>query len=284
MIDFAAFILTHGRPDNVKTVKSLRDGGYTGLIYIVVDDLDKTKDQYIKNFGDQVVVFDKKAIAETFDQADNFDDMRAIIYARNACFEIAKDLGVQYFIQLDDDYQSFDYRFSNSLDFLKPEKKIKSLDRVFDLMVQFLKASGADSVAMAQNGDFIGGSKGSFAQLVTAKRKAMNSFICCSEKPFKFIGRVNEDVNTYTHGQSKGLLFFTLNQVSLQQMTTQKNKGGMTDLYLDSGTYVKSFYSVMFQPSSVKIKLMGAKNKRLHHSVNWNCTAPKILRESVKNG
>lgn len=36
----------------------------------------------------------------------------------------------------------------------------------------------------------------------------------------------------------------------------QKNKGGMSDVYIDKGTYLKSFYSVMFAPSCVKIGLM----------------------------
>ena len=39
--DFAAFILTHGRPDRVLTYKKIRDCGYTGKIYLIVDDLDK---------------------------------------------------------------------------------------------------------------------------------------------------------------------------------------------------------------------------------------------------
>ena len=42
--DFAAFILTHRRPDNVQTVKALAASGYTGKTYIVVDDLDPTLD------------------------------------------------------------------------------------------------------------------------------------------------------------------------------------------------------------------------------------------------
>lgn len=53
----------------------------------------------------------------------------------------------------------------------------------------------------------------------------------------------------------------------------------MTDLYLDSGTYVKSFYSVIFSPSCVKISMMGDKHKRVHHKVNWNSCCPKILNE-----
>jgi len=35
---FAVFILSNGRPDNVITYRSLRSHGYTGKIYIIVDD------------------------------------------------------------------------------------------------------------------------------------------------------------------------------------------------------------------------------------------------------
>lgn len=41
------------------------------------------------------------------------------------------------------------------------------------------------------------------------------------------------------------------------QMQTQKNAGGMTETYLESGTYLKSFYSVMYAPSCVKLNTMG---------------------------
>ena len=37
---FVALILTHGRPDNVHTVKTLRKCGYTGDIIIVLDNED----------------------------------------------------------------------------------------------------------------------------------------------------------------------------------------------------------------------------------------------------
>ena len=110
----------------------------------------------------------------------------------------------------------------------------------------------------------------------------MNTFICSTERPFQFIGRINEDVNTYVSMQAKGLVFMSINQVTINQQTTQKSTGGMTELYLDSGTYVKSFYSVISQPSSLKIKLMGPVYPRLHHLVKWNHTAPMILSEEHK--
>ena len=52
MIDknFAVFILTHGRPNNVKTYKTLKRFGYTGKIYIIIDNEDTSADDYYKNF------------------------------------------------------------------------------------------------------------------------------------------------------------------------------------------------------------------------------------------
>lgn len=280
MKNFAAFILTNGRPDNVKTYRTLRRCGYTGPIRLLVDDLDKTRDQYVETYGDEVVVFDKKAIAATFDQGDNFQDMRAIIYARNASFQVAKKLGVKYFIQLDDDYNHFQYRFDDKLEY--SPKAVRGLDDVFGALLRFFIDSGAHSVALAQGGDFIGGPSSKLAQVVQLKRKCMNSFICSVDRPFQFVGRINEDVNTYTRGASTGLLLLTTNQATLEQTTTQSSAGGMTELYLDSGTYVKSFYSVMYQPSSVKVGMLRDRSERLHHVVSWRHTAPKILRESTR--
>ena len=102
--DFVAFILSHGRADRVTTYDLLRKCGYTGDIRIVVDNEDETISQYIDKFGDEVVVFNKPFVANTLDPCDNFDNRKTIVYARNACFDLAKELGYTYFIELDDDY------------------------------------------------------------------------------------------------------------------------------------------------------------------------------------
>lgn len=279
MNDFVVFILTHGRANNIYTLKSLRKHGYTGKVVFVCDNEDQTIDEYLKKYED-VEVFDKKAIAKTFDEADNFEDRRAIIYARNACFEIAEKLGYKYFIEMDDDYTGFDYRVYTE-EKQRPGK-IFNLDAVFFMLLDFYKKTNFATISMAQGGDFIGGKNNMMAKKPTIYRKCMNSFICSTERKFQFVGRINEDVNTYVKKQSIGLLMGTIPMVSLTQKTTQSNKGGMSDLYLDSGTYVKSFYTVMFAPSCTKIKPMGDKHMRLHHSVNWNSAVPKILSPDLK--
>lgn len=280
MIDnFCALILTHGRPDRVYTYDMLRKCGYTGPIYIVIDNEDKTAQKYRDKYGDQVVMFDKVAIAKTFDEGDNFNDRRAIIYARNASFQIAKDLGFRHFIQLDDDYTGFRYDNVNG----KTRDYVKSLDSILMAYLEFLKESRITSVAMAQDGDFIGGSDASGFFVSLRRRKCMNSFICDTENSFTFVGRINEDVNTYTYVQSTGrVVFITIPLVSIRQMVTQTNKGGMSDLYLASGTYVKSFYTVMYAPSTCTVTDMGSSHRRLHHRISWKNAVPQIIEERFK--
>ena len=276
---FAALILTHGRPDKVYTVDTLRKCGYTGDIVIVIDNEDKTANEYRQRY-DNVVVFDKKEISTRFDEGDNFQDRRAIIYARNASFEIAKKLGYRYFIQLDDDYTEFSYTYDP--DGMMKQRRIFNLDKVFDILIDFKNNIGATTVAMAQRGDFVGGKHNGIVKGEQLKRKAMNSFICDTEKPFQFFGKINEDVNTYTLLGSRGHLFLQVPHVALNQQQTQKTEGGMTDIYLDGGTYIKSFYTVMYAPSCAKVRLMGTAHKRLHHSIRWRNAVPMILSEYLK--
>ena len=287
--DFVVFILTHGRPDNVKRYKTLKRFGYTGKIYIIIDNEDRSADDYYKNF-ENVVMFNKEEVAKTFDEGDNFGDRRSIVYARNACFDIAKELGITYFVQFDDDYTDFSYRFNGALSYNNEKRyidgveevfQINKLDNMFSLILNYYKTIPAKAIAISQNGDWIGGKDSSWAKELKLKRKCMNSFFCSTERPFKFTGRINEDVNTYTNLASQGDLFLTIPNVSLKQTDTQSNKGGMSDIYENQGTYVKSFYSVMFSPSSVKVAPMGTL-QRLHHRVSWNNAIPVILNEKHK--
>lgn len=279
--NFVVFILTHGRPDKVQTVSTLVRHGYTGKLYFIVDNEDKAIDKYIENFGSEYVkVFDKKLMADRVDEGNNFDERRTITHARNACFEIAKELGVTYFVQLDDDYKNFDYRlFINDKPVVVP---IKKLDNYFYKLIEYYKQSNFKSISLSQGGDFIGGLDNGKGLYRFSKRKCMNSFLCSIDRPFQFIGAMNEDVNTYTTLGSRGDLFLTIPFVSLTQAATQSNKSGITDMYLRFGTYCKAFTTVMMQPSSVKVAMMQSKHIRIHHAIKWNNTTPMIIHEKHK--
>jgi hypothetical protein len=277
--NFAVFILTHGRPNKVYTYDTIRRQGYTGKIYIVIDNEDKTAEKYYKKFGkENVIMFNKKKVAKTFDEFDNFQDRRSIVYARNACFDIAKDLEIKYFLQLDDDYTDFYYRINQDLQHPRNFYMVKNnLDKIFSALLEYYISIPALTIAASQRGDWFGG-KRIFGK--PPKRKAMNSFFCSTDRPFKFIGRINEDVNSYTSIQQKGNLFLTIPFVQLTQNQTQSNSGGMTEIYLDNGTYIKSFYTIICAPSCTTINIMGKNQKRLYHAIKWDNAAPCIISET----
>ena len=277
--DFCVFILTHGRPNKVYTYDTLKKCHYTGDVYLVIDNEDKTANEYYEKFDKQVLMFDKLETSKTFDTADTSEDRRAIVYARNVCFKLAKELGYKYFLELDDDYTEF--RFRKEVNGILRSIYMRHIDKVFNAMINFLEKSNAITIAMAQTGDFIGGTDSNVFKRKLA-RKAMNSFFCSVDRPFKFLGRINEDVNTYTCLGRQGKLLFTTAEATLDQLATQQNSGGMTELYLDSGTYVKSFYTIIFSPSCTKLGLMGVNNKRIHHKILWEYCTPKILNEKYK--
>ena len=278
---FVAMILTHGRPDNVITYNSLRRQGYTGDVVFVLDNEDKTLDRYKANYPDQqFYVFDKEAESKRFDTADLPSSRRnAIVYARNACFWIAKELGYTHFIQLDDDYTHFEHTGRYDMDI--PCSMVNDLDSIFRLMCDFIDNTQVATIAMAQGGDFIGGQNTRNMNAIVTKRKAMNSFVCRVDRPFTFLGRINEDVNTYSSA-STGMIMLTTPEIKLVQKQTQSNEGGMSDIYAAQGTYVKSFYSVIFAPSVAKIGVIQDVHARIHHNIDWKCAVPKIIRQEHK--
>lgn len=278
--DFAVMILTHGRADRVYTARSLVKGGYTGKVYIVIDNEDDQRDEYVKRYGqDRVVVFDKEAQMRKCDTMDTFGKKGVILFARNACFEIARELGLRYFLELDDDYTSFDMRFPKNGKL--SAKPCRDLDRLFTALIGFLEDSDALTVALSQGGDYIGGLNGKYyGKMLT--RKAMNTFFCRTDRPIGFIGTINEDVNTYTTIGSRGERIFSVTQAAIVQKETQQNAGGMTGVYLDNGTYLKSFYTVMTMPSCVSIAMMGSSHRRIHHNVSWVNCVPMILNQKYR--
>ena len=281
MINFAVFILTHGRPNNVLTIKTLKESGYTGKVYLIVDNEDKNQYDYIEKFGaENVIIFDKKKMADKIDEGNNFDNRKVIVHARNFCFEAANYLQLTHFLQLDDDYTSFRYRY---IDKYITKGSVKNFDSLVSAMLDFYEKSDFHSIAFAQGGDFIGGAScGLLSNYKFNSRKCMNSFFCSTARPFKFVGSINEDVNTYTSMASKGYKFLTIPHVGLEQLQTQSQGGGMTESYLADGTYVKSFTSVLMQPSSVICSKMGFKSRRIHHRVSWKTTTPLIIRQIHK--
>mgnify|MGYP000010833313 FL=1 len=276
--DFAVIIPTHGRHDRVFTIDSLRKSGYTGNFYLLCDDEDKQLDKYKTKYGDKVMVFSKDDYKGKFDKMDNFGNKACVVYARNAMWDIAKKIGLKYFAVADDDYTAFEYRITSEGGYYS--KRIKNINDVFNSYTDFLITSKVDTVCFAQGGDFIGGKDNNkVANGFKVSRKMMNLYFFDVDKPIEFKGTINEDLTSSVTEGRTGRVILTSLMNSIVQRETQAQAGGLTEIYLELGTYVKSFYSVIAAPSCVKVALMGNNQARIHHQVTWKNAVPKIIRE-----
>lgn len=275
--DFCIIIISHGRPNNIFTLKTLYKAGCSIPIFILIDNYDKLADQYFLKYNSMVHIFDKDKYAKMVDNYDNLDNFRSTTHARNACFDLASNLGFKYFLVLDDDYTEFKMRINHKLE--HPTGKyliIKNIDNIFYKTLDYFISSTFTSICYSQGGDWFGGETNFNKK---PKRKAMNSFFCSVDRRFFFISRLNEDVNTYMALGHQGNVFMTIPFIQLDQKTTQKTAGGMSEAYLSGGTYVKTFYTILNRPDCVKINLMGRTDMRMHHLIDWKSAVPLIIDE-----
>ena len=283
--NFAVFILTHGRPNKVKTYKTLRKSGYTGKIYLLIDDQDKTIDEYRKYYTDkEIIVFSKEEARKITPTVFNHKMNQTAVFARNYNFIAAKKLKLDYFLQLDDDYQQFDYSSNEKNCYATKNNTITNIDDVINSVLKFLEKTNIKTIAMAQSGDFLGGAHSNVGKLIPQNkfsRKAMNAFFCKTNNKVNFLAELNDDVNTYVKWGNLGKLFLTIPKLRLHQEITQKTKSGFTESYKKYGTYIKSFFTVMHNPSSIKVNHMG-KNRRFHHKIIWKNTVPEIISYKYK--
>lgn len=277
--EFAVMILCHGRAENTPTYVTLRNYGYSGRIIVVCDDEDKDLPNYQRIYP-EVEVFSKDYVATYMDTMDNSNDRRCAVYARNACFDIAEKLGLKYFAEYDDDTVTHPYRWEENGVLYRSTGA--NLDAVFEAYLDFLDTNdNIYSVAFGQPGDFIGG-VGSRLHQKRYRRKTMNSWICKTERRFTFNGTMEDDFLTYSLLGSRGKIFITFDFIMIDQPETQQVKGGMTDLYIGSGTYQKSWYGVLCCPSFVKIGMMGDTHYRIHHNVDHEAAYPMIISDKYK--
>lgn len=276
--DFCIFVISHGKPDN-DTMKQLELCKVQYPIYIVIDDKDPKLQDYLSKYGkEKVCIFSKEAEASKFDRMGNFGLNKVIVFARNACYDFAKKLGYRYFIELDDDYIDFRFRVPGKKSFMFKNCKKTSLDEIFTLYVDYYHLNKEIKIlAFMQGGDFSGVVDG------IVLRKAMNALFCSVDRRVVFNGDLNEDVNAYTQGGKLGNIFISFPIICIQRRLTQTT-GGMSDVYKLYGTYVKSFFSVIQNPSFVKIGILQQSSKfyRIHHNISTRYGVAKIISSRYK--
>lgn len=281
-MNFGMIILSHQRPQNIKTLRTLQRSGYTGKIIILVDDEDPELETYKEEYPDKLHIFNKEKALKKSDRGENEQRTNTPLAARNTCHKVAKQHNLDYFMVLDDDYGSIRIRFNKKGEFISG-KNVENLDYIIQQFIELYKTHPqTTTITFAQGGDYIGGEKSYLGSKIRTKRKAMNTFLCKTTRPFKFKGNGNDDVNTYIRNQQLGQLMYMTSLICINQEETQTQKGGNTEFYLDTGTYQKSMYTVMINPSCTELDLLGPNHPRIHHRIKWKNAVPKLISDKYR--
>lgn len=276
--NFACIVISHGRPE-CSMVKVLRECGYTGKIYIVVDDEDKTLPDYVERYGADVHVFHKE---ENFDTGDLGGSKSIATFARNECRKVAVKNNLSYYFMLDDDLKSLSYRYNDNWHLRGI--KARELDRLFEGICTYFDETPVQCIGFGNAVDYIGGVP--TFESGNANRTVMNDYFLRTENIFSWSGRYSEDLIADVMCSRKGQAWFRFTPVMNQfdvwmPKKNQEYTGGCISSYKREGSFKMRFYEVMFYPDCVKLRESG-------DGYDWTLTTgnayPKIMSGRYKIG
>lgn len=274
---FAIFILTNGRPNHQYTLEFLRKS-FKGDVFLLCDNEDKTLEEYKNNYGEQVLVFDKNEWVSKSDPMDNFQSKKSVLYARNAVFQIAKDMGYDYFAMVDDDVTGLSFRYEK--DGKLVGKPAKDFDKVSSVILETMDNTGTDYFSFGTDKNYIGGAANSQYQRKIID-KVYNLIFCRTDQEHFYKGIMNEDEIHNILSMSVGKLVKSSTAIHINMKPVGRDSvGGNAETYEENGyySYVRNFYPVIAFPV-LKLKV-GKKGftfgcDRAHYTV-------QVLPEKLK--
>lgn len=151
-------------------------------------------------------------------------------------------------------------------------KPVSDFDALFESMIGFLETSGATSLGMASCGKLIGGASGVFGNGLGWS--IQGATVVRTSDRLNIVGILNWDTNATVLGKNEGQMILEAYAITKNTPARGENEGGLQALYDASREYVREFYSVIVDPSALKVtvKRDGA-SLRKSNALMW----PKIL-------
>ena len=266
--DFAIFICTYGRPNNQLTLNTLRKSGYTGRIYLVLDNTDSTIQQYIDNYGaDNIVIFDKNHYINSIETVSNDPKYACIVYAKNAVENIAKIIGLKSFVIADDDVFSLRFRYADC-NVLRSKRIVSHMDDVVDEINDFLLNANLCAVSPLYTTFFMNGVKSLESDSIENARYMYIFVFRNSAYTVNWISDYVEDNITSFEQNKVGNCMLSIPFVQHDSTPPKKRtEGGMSETYA-SNTFLLCMRGCTIEPA--------------YMSAQWYKTkfVPKIQRKN----
>lgn len=246
------FVISHGRPNEQLTFDLLISNGISREdIFIVCDNLDETLQEYIANYKNNVLIFDKQVYMDLCDSGVQKPTGIHAVYARNAAINFAMVKGYQYFIVADDDIKSLHHRV------IEDEKlkayPVKNINDCILSCIDFMNTNPHLScIGFGTNNTFIGG-----ANAAIYKRgfdyMAVNIALYRTEKLIQYVSECQEDLIASILNNSIGNLVVSIPFIMVDAIVKGRNKGGNEGHYTEENTYYRYFGTLIYAPASIRI-------------------------------
>lgn len=278
--DIHIFVPSYHRPDNIKTALCFKKVGWDmSKVHIFIDSETDDKEQYAAacaKFGCNLHIFDMDEARARYDYVHRGSpSLRSAGQARNMFQDFAQANGIDFYCVQDDDTPHMDIRSPYS-----PHRTAngKDIRLVFSEVEQFMRKRHIGVFAIPQNGDYMAG-VAKFSQKLY-RRKVMN----CTFYLLPYIYRGERGVQDDDTSMFCGILnagLFTGSAVtglSLQQMQSAKQKGGLTDLYNECKLLNKALVCPIQWPSAVYAQKQVMNGNRIHHRIEYRYLSPCVMK------
>lgn len=251
----AIFITSHNRADKVMTYNTLKKGGYTGRVFIVIDDEDEQLDLYVKNYGSAIIVYNKEKAMSECDTVINTGLKKSVTFARIAVEKIAQKSNLDAFAILDDDILNLRYRIIE-------DGKVKSmsvrsgLDKVFEYYYSFMLQNDIAVTSFCSPMFYVAGTH-NLATRLTKSREAYQIFLRNPKFKLNWVGVMRQDMLTNSLTEQIGYVWLTLPYISYDAIPMNEfrsNIGGMHETYQNMPEYVRAMLGVIVHPSSLYVR------------------------------
>lgn len=271
----AIFIISHNRAGRVETYSALRDAGFFGEIFVVVDVNDPQYIEYLVRFGKELIAYSKANEKLSADTLESEKRESSAVYARNAVESIAKNMRLDAFVILDDDITSFRYRWIEN-GVCRSLKITQYIDRILLVYINYMLDCDIATLSFENCMFYVGGISD---DKIANERWTYQIHIRNTKLPVEWKSIINEDIITEIMTATRGYIWWSLPYVVYDAVAMNEKSGGNKDNYDTFSEFRRAMFATVINPSSCK---PGYSHGKLRILQNKKASYPMIVSSRYK--
>lgn len=278
---FAVFILSHNRAERVETFDTLKAAGYTGKLYIVVDDEDPQLDRYRERFDGrkdvELLVFGKEPMMDVADTVYPEKKRSSALYARNFIEQYAVFTGIDVFAMMDDDITSLRFRWVEEGS-VKSQIVSYTMDKVFEFYGQYMLDADIATTSFPFSMFYISGTSG-LDKKITESRHTYQIHIRNTNFPVDWVSVINQDTITQLQTMQVGYIWWSIPFLVFDAEPMNSKSGGLKTVYDSIKDFDMAFLAVMSNPSCCKVAYSSGPRSTMQIKEDKHTSYPMIISE-----